>query len=147
MKARLSTVPKKIIRASKKVLKAPEIVLNMPKDILDMSWDVTLDFLNSSLDILENPKKITKVPKQLSRLPVRVLNKMVKKIITINEAFQDSNFLDQESILIGLINKCKKTVFGKQYGFTHIKTIQDFQKQVPLFDYKDFEPRILRMVK
>jgi len=46
-----------------------------------------------------------------------------------------------------LVNKCKKTVFGKQYAFKQIKTIQDFQKQVPLSDYKSFEPWILRMLK
>ncbi|HCY20795.1 TPA: hypothetical protein DIC40_02900 [Patescibacteria group bacterium] len=28
-----------------------------------------------------------------------------------------------------------------------MKTIKDFQKQIPIFHYKDFEPWILRMVK
>lgn len=147
MKARLSTVPKKVIRVSKKVLKAPKIVLNIPKDILNMSREMSLDLLNASMDIIEDPGKVTQVPKQLLGMPSRLFNKAIKTIFTLNSDFQDTSFLDQESILIGLINKCKNTTFGKRYEFKRIKTIQDFQKQVPIFHYQDFEPWIHYMMK
>ncbi len=147
MKAHVSTVPKKVLRVSKKVLKAPKLILNMPKDILNMSWEMSLDLINASVDILGHPGKITEVPKQLLHMPVRVLNKVVKTFFTLNADFRDNSFLDQEAILIGLINKCKKTMFGKRYAFSEIKTIADFQNQVPIFHYHDFEPWVHYMLK
>jgi hypothetical protein len=147
MKAHVSTVPKKVLRVSKKVLKAPKLILNMPKDILNMSWEMSLDLINASVDILGHPGKITEVPKQLLHMPVRVLNKVVKTFFTLNADFRDNSFLDQEAILIGLINKCKKTMFGKRYAFSEIKTITDFQNQVPIFHYHDFEPWVHYMLK
>lgn len=147
MKARLSSVPKKIIRVSKKVLKAPGLVLKMPKDILDISLEMSLDLLNASMDILADPTKISKVPKQLLHIPGKFLSKAIKTLFTVKADFKDSNFMDQEAILISLINKCKKTAFGRKYGFARIKTIQDFQKQVPVFHYQEFEPWIHHMVR
>jgi len=38
-------------------------------------------------------------------------------------------------------------MFGKKYGFEDIKTIKDFQTQVPISHYKEFEPWIMYMLK
>ncbi len=147
MKARLSTVPKRVLRASKKVLKAPKLVLDMPKDILEGSFEISLDLLNASIEIFEDPRKIAQVPRNLLSMPGRVFNNVVKKFFSLNIEFQDSNFLDQEAILISLINKCRRTVFGKRYDFKRIKTIADFQKSVPIFQYDDFAPWVHAMLK
>lgn len=130
-------------KVSKKVLKTPKMVLDIPKSILEAGIDV----LDLSIDILENPEKITEVPKHLINLPSRVIYKIVKTFFTINANFKDSDFDDQEQILFGLIKKSKNTVFGNRYGFRNIKTIQDFQNQIPIFHYHDFETWVHYMLK
>ena len=49
---------------------------------------------------------------------------------------------DQENILQQLIKTAKDTVFGKEHGFTNIKTYEDFKQQVPLRDYEGLKPYI-----
>lgn len=60
---------------------------------------------------------------------------------------QSSSFEQQEDILSDLLDKCQDTMFGQRYGFRYIKTIEDFQNQVPISHYHDFEPRIHYMLK
>lgn len=42
----------------------------------------------------------------------------------------------QEEALLKLIEKGKSTQYGMQYGFDSIKSIESFQKQVPIVDYE-----------
>ena len=44
----------------------------------------------------------------------------------------------QEKQLQSLIRRAADTRFGREHGFSHIKTVQDFQRQVPLRRYDDF---------
>ena len=44
----------------------------------------------------------------------------------------------QQRQLRRLLNRARNTVFGKEHGFTHIRTVSDFQKQVPLRTYETF---------
>jgi hypothetical protein len=139
----MTTMKKKVISVSKKVLKAPKMILDIPKGVLEM-W---IDVIDLSIDILENPEKITEVPKHLIDIPARVIYKIIKTFFTINANLQDSNFDDQEDILFGLIKKCKNTIFGNRYWLKQMKTIEDFQKKIPVFHYNDFEPWIHAMLK
>lgn len=52
----------------------------------------------------------------------------------------------QMQILDGLMHRNRETVFGKKYGFGAIKTVGEFQKNVPLCVYGDYEDYILRMI-
>ena len=49
---------------------------------------------------------------------------------------------DQETILQQLIKSAKDTLFGKDHGFSNIKTYNDFKQQVPLRDYEQLKPYI-----
>jgi GH3 auxin-responsive promoter len=49
---------------------------------------------------------------------------------------------DQQSIFEYLLKAGAKTDFGKEHGFSDIKTYQDFIRQVPLRDYEAFKPYI-----
>lgn len=80
-------------------------------------------------------------------MPNRVLNKLVKTYFILNANLQIISFENQENILFDLIDKCSSTVFGKRYWFNNIKTIKDFQNQVPISHYHDLEPRIHYMLK
>ena len=48
----------------------------------------------------------------------------------------------QNEIFKGLINSAKDTEFGVDHHFNKIKTVQDFQKNVPIRDYEDLKAYI-----
>ncbi|MFA5747558.1 MAG: GH3 auxin-responsive promoter family protein [Candidatus Absconditabacterales bacterium] len=80
-------------------------------------------------------------------MPNRVVNKVIKTYLIINSHIHQPSFKNQEKIIFGLIEKCKNTIFGKKYGFKYINSIQDFQNQVPISHYKDFQNWITYMLK
>lgn len=143
MSNKIKDFQEKLLKASQKVLLAPKIILSLPKNVLEMGIDV----LELSIDILESPWKIRDIPKQIFHLPSRVLEKVIKAYLIVNADLHQPSFSNQRIMLFEIIKKSKNTVFGKKHNFDKIKTIKDFQKQIPIFHYKDFEPRILRMVK
>ena len=51
----------------------------------------------------------------------------------------------QEFLLHKLINKAKKTAFGKEHGFNEITSHQEFIKRVPVRDYEALLPYIERI--
>ncbi len=80
-------------------------------------------------------------------VPKRIINKIIKTYLMVKSHLQESSFKHQENILFDLIQKCRRTVFWRKYGFESIRTIEDFQNAVPISHYKDFEPWILYMLK
>lgn len=54
---------------------------------------------------------------------------------------------DQQALLQYLVKNGAKTVFGKEHGFSDIKTYDDFKKAVPIRDYEAFSPYIERIKK
>ncbi len=44
-----------------------------------------------------------------------------------------------------ILDYAKDTEIGKKYGFSHIKTIEDFRRQIPITSYDDYEPYIERL--
>ncbi len=55
--------------------------------------------------------------------------------------------LAQNRLLSETLRKNVLTVFGKAHNFTAIKSVKDFQRQIPLRDYEDFRPFINRLIK
>ena len=56
-------------------------------------------------------------------------------------------FETQELLFEQLIEKGKGTVFGKEFGFSTIRNIETFKKQVPTFTYEQIYPYIERTLK
>jgi len=79
--------------------------------------------------------------------PKRVVNKLIKTYLILKSHLHQPSYKHQEKIIFGLLEKCNNTVFGKRYGFENITTIEDFQNTVPISHYKEFEPRIIYMLK
>jgi len=52
----------------------------------------------------------------------------------------------QDKIFENLIQKGRKTVFGKDHHFDKIKTYEDFKKQVPLNDYEGLKPYVSKIL-
>lgn len=53
----------------------------------------------------------------------------------------------QEKVFHELIQKAKKTAFGKDHGFERIKDYEDFKKAVPIRDYEALKPYMDRVVQ
>ena len=53
----------------------------------------------------------------------------------------------QDSTFWHLIEEGRLTDFGRQFGFSKIKSYEDFAKQVPLFEYETFKPYIEKTMK
>jgi len=52
----------------------------------------------------------------------------------------------QEKVFKKLIDIAKDTKFGKDHHFSEIKTYNDFKKNVPIRDYEELKPYIIRVV-
>lgn len=87
------------------------------------------------------------IRKKLTRFPNLVINKIARDIVKIRQWSKKESWQNQEEFLFNLINKCKNTIFGQKYQFWDIKTIEDFQNLVPIFDYKDYKPWIEYMLR
>ncbi|MGR3810038.1 GH3 auxin-responsive promoter family protein [Jiulongibacter sp. NS-SX5] len=46
-----------------------------------------------------------------------------------------------------LIKKARKTEYGKRYGFSDFKNIQDFQREVPIVTYENLYPEIEKVLR
>ena len=52
----------------------------------------------------------------------------------------------QENTLKKILKRNKNCELGKKYNFKDIKSIEDYQKMVPLSTYEDYEPYVERMI-
>ena len=64
----------------------------------------------------------------------------------VNHATKDP-MKAQEKTLKKILKRNKNCELGKKYNFSEIKTIEDYQKMVPLSTYDDYAPYVDRMVK
>lgn len=53
----------------------------------------------------------------------------------------------QQDFLFSLLNRNKDTAFGKEHRFSDIKTIEDFQRNVPVRAYEDLRPYVKKMMR
>ncbi len=61
--------------------------------------------------------------------------------------WSDKAVEDQNKIMMQLITKAKNTKFGKDHGFSNIKSYDDFKKQVPVRDYEGLRPYVDAVVE
>ena len=88
------------------------------------------------------------VPKRgVKRIPSLVVNRLARNLFKIRQYWKRELLHHQETFLFDLIRKCRNTVFGQRYNFKNIKSIQDFQNNVPIFTYKEFKPRVEYMLR
>ena len=52
----------------------------------------------------------------------------------------------QERFLMELLERNAQTEYGKKWGFSGLRTVEDYRKQVPLSRYDDYEPLIERQI-
>ena len=70
-----------------------------------------------------------------------------KKHIEKSKSFKTNAIKDQQELLLDLVRTAEKTLFGREHQFEAIKSIEDFQKNVPVADYEDLKPYIEKVKK
>lgn len=58
------------------------------------------------------------------------------------ESYKKNAVEDQEKLLLNLVKNAENTAFGKNHQFNQIKSVEDFQSQVPISDYENLKPYI-----
>ena len=53
----------------------------------------------------------------------------------------------QRAVLQDLVTSAQYTSFGKKYNFSKLFTLKDFKKNIPIHEYDDISPYILRMME
>jgi hypothetical protein len=69
----------------------------------------------------------------------------IKRLYQI-ELFMKYPFDVQKETLFGLIEKAASTAIGKEYGFGSIKSIEQFQKKVPVHSYEELKNYVSRIM-
>lgn len=101
--------------------------MNLPKDLLDLSMiAVKRLFKNQVIDT--------------------ICHATIKGYLTMRKPTKQS-YKKQQELIFDLIKNAENTVFGIQYGFSDIKSIKDFQNNVPVVTYKEFENWINYMLR
>ena len=58
----------------------------------------------------------------------------------------DNPIAAQRDVLQHLVTQAQYTEFGRRYSFSKLFTMKDFKKSVPIREYDDIKPYILRMM-
>jgi hypothetical protein len=70
----------------------------------------------------------------------------VKHLVEFGKAKKNLSS-EQKRLLLGIIKKNKKTVYGLKYGFQEFKSVSDFQNNVPIVSYEDLKVFVDRIKK
>lgn len=81
------------------------------------------------------------------RLIHKTFDWLMKDRILEIEKLKKDPFSAQEKVLQSLVFMAKDTEWGREHKYSEIKTLTDFQSNVPISSYEDLEPFIARMMK
>ena len=70
----------------------------------------------------------------------------IKKRIHQIELFMKHPTEVQNETLLSIVDKTKNTIWGRTYNYCDIKSLRQFQEQVPLSTYEEIFPYIKRMM-
>jgi hypothetical protein len=72
---------------------------------------------------------------------------LMKRRLPRIQAFMDNPMDAQMEQFWNLIQAGEDTLWGQQFGYEHIRSVRDFQEQVPISTYEDLFPYIERVMK
>ena len=79
-------------------------------------------------------------------MPIPIINSIaswfLKKRMHQIELFEKYPSEVQNDVLLNLVDKAKNTIIGRDFGFSSIKSYEDFSKKVPAFSYENFSDKI-----
>lgn len=75
-----------------------------------------------------------------------VISKLARMRLWRIENWSNHPVAAQRETLQALVTAAQYTEFGKKYGFTKLFSLKEFKKNVPIHEYDDIKPYILRMM-
>lgn len=69
-----------------------------------------------------------------------------KRVYNQTKAWSENPVATQKKVFASLIAQAKDTQFGKDHGFEHIQTHEDFVARVPIRDYEDLKGYVKKVV-
>ena len=75
------------------------------------------------------------------------ISKLARMRLWRIENWSNNPIAAQREVLQDLVTAAQYTEFGKKYGFSRLFTIKEFKKNVPIHEYDDIKPYILRMME
>ena len=79
-------------------------------------------------------------------MPIPIINSIaswfLKKRMHQIELFEKYPAEVQNDVLLNLVDKAKNTIIGRDFGFSSIKSYEDFSKKVAVFSYENFSDKI-----
>ncbi|MBC7867178.1 MAG: GH3 auxin-responsive promoter family protein [Gloeobacteraceae cyanobacterium ES-bin-316] len=76
-----------------------------------------------------------------------VISKLARMRIWRIDNWTNHPVAAQREVLQDLVTAAQYTAFGKKYNFARLFTLKDFKKNVPIHEYDDMRPYILRMME
>lgn len=76
----------------------------------------------------------------------RIINGVARRTTRRIDSHARRSALHQKEIFHTLIKRAAETHFGKEYGFSSIKTHHQYRSHVPVLDYEDYRPFIERII-
>ena len=70
-----------------------------------------------------------------------------KFIIYKNNKWKYNALVVQKQLMLSLINRSEKTVFGKDHSFSKIKKYKDFKNSIPIRDYEGLKHYVEQIIK
>ena len=83
--------------------------------------------------------------KLISDVAIRVVASKGKRGLRLLEKSSENPMKENEALLKKIIKENKNTEYGKLHNFDSIRTVEDFQHNVPVSVYEDFAPYIERV--
>ncbi len=72
----------------------------------------------------------------------RLVHQFAKFLSGSNQADSRNAPWIQEKLLLKMISRAKSTKFGRDHGFSEIRTVEDYRQAVSIREYEDFKPYI-----
>lgn len=82
---------------------------------------------------------------------MRLLSPAISKLARLRlwriENWANDSIASQREVLQHLITSAQYTEFGRKYFFNRLFSVKEFKKKVPVHEYEDMKPYIMRMMK
>ena len=85
---------------------------------------------------------LPRLSEAVSFLKAPLRSRLFKSAINTYRKSQTDPRKVQEELLLSILRRNKHTAYGRKHGFADIKSVKDYQKQVPIVGYEDIQPYI-----
>ncbi len=130
--------------------KTTSVLKSTSENLKRISEKTSSTFKETSLDLKKISTKTSKKIKETSEkikddlINYRYILNQIKQIIDFQDALIDP-LKSQKKVLLKIIKRNKNTEYGKKYSFSQIKSIEEYQRKVPIIKFADILEDVERL--